>query len=63
MITDLRLPEAQGGELLKRMSTEEICSFPPVIVYTGRNLTRDEEAELRYLRSIIKGRRNACSTR
>ena len=60
MITDLRLPDMQGGELLKRMSSEEICSFPPVIVYTGRNLTREEEAELmRYSRSIIiKGARS-----
>ncbi|MDM0109022.1 response regulator [Variovorax sp. J22R24] len=60
MITDLRLPDMQGAELLKRMATEEIVSFPPVIVYTGRNLTRDEEAELlRYSRSIIiKGARS-----
>ncbi|MDP9900064.1 response regulator [Variovorax ginsengisoli] len=60
MITDLRLPDMQGSDLLKRMATEEICSFPPVIVYTGRNLTRDEEAELlRYSRSIIiKGARS-----
>lgn len=60
MVTDLRLPDMQGSELLKKMATEEICSFPPVIVYTGRNLTRDEEAELlRYSRSIIiKGARS-----
>jgi CheY-like chemotaxis protein len=60
MVTDLRLPDMQGSELLKRMSAEEIRSFPPVIVYTGRNLTRDEEAELlRYSRSIIiKGARS-----
>ena len=60
MITDLRLPDMQGSDLLKRMSSEDICSFPPVIVYTGRNLTRDEEAELmRYSRSIIiKGARS-----
>ena len=60
MVTDLRLPDMQGSELLKRMATEEICSFPPVIVYTGRNLTRDEETELlRYSRSIIiKGARS-----
>ncbi len=60
MITDLSLPDMQGSELLKRMATEEIVSFPPVIVYTGRNLTRDEEAELlRYSRSIIiKGARS-----
>jgi CheY-like chemotaxis protein/signal transduction histidine kinase/CHASE3 domain sensor protein len=60
MITDLRLPDMQGSELLKRMAQEEIVSFPPVIVYTGRNLTRAEEAELlRYSRSIIiKGARS-----
>ncbi|MEZ1314783.1 response regulator [Pseudomonas fluorescens] len=60
MVIDLKLPDMLGNDLLKRMSTEEICSFPPVIVYTGRNLTRDEEAELRkYSRSIIiKGARS-----
>jgi CheY-like chemotaxis protein/CHASE3 domain sensor protein len=60
MITDLRLPDMQGSDLLKAMAAEEIVSFPPVIVYTGRNLTRDEETELqRYSRSIIiKGARS-----
>jgi CheY-like chemotaxis protein len=60
MVIDLKLPDMQGGELLERMSHEELCSFPPVIVYTGRNLTRDEEAQLlRYSRSIIiKGARS-----
>jgi signal transduction histidine kinase/CheY-like chemotaxis protein/CHASE3 domain sensor protein len=60
MIIDLKLPDMLGNELLKRMSTDEICAFPPVIVYTGRNLTRDEEAELlRYSRTIIiKGARS-----
>lgn len=60
MIIDLKLPDMLGNDLLKRMSIEDICSFPPVIVYTGRNLTRDEEAELRkYSRSIIiKGARS-----
>ncbi len=60
MIIDLKLPDMLGNELLKCMATEEIRSFPPVIVYTGRNLTRDEEAELlKYSRSIIiKGARS-----
>jgi CheY-like chemotaxis protein/signal transduction histidine kinase/CHASE3 domain sensor protein len=60
MIIDLKLPDMLGNDLLKRMSTEEIKSFPPVIVYTGRNLTREEEAELlKYSRSIIiKGARS-----
>jgi CheY-like chemotaxis protein/signal transduction histidine kinase/CHASE3 domain sensor protein len=60
MIIDLKLPDIQGYELLQRMSAEDICSFPPVIVYTGRNLTRQEEADLlKYSRSIIiKGARS-----
>jgi len=60
MIIDLKLSDMQGNELLRRMGEEDICSFPPVIVYTGRNLTRDEEAELlKYSRSIIiKGARS-----
>jgi CheY-like chemotaxis protein len=60
MIIDLKLPDMLGNELLKRMTAEDIRSFPPVIVYTGRNLTREEEADLRkYSRSIIiKGARS-----
>lgn len=60
MIIDLKLPDMQGHELLQRMSVENICCFPPVIVYTGRNLTRAEENELlKYSRSIIiKGARS-----
>ena len=60
MIIDLKLPDMLGNELLNRMTAEDIRSFPPVIVYTGRNLTRDEEAELlKYSRSIIiKGARS-----
>jgi CheY-like chemotaxis protein len=60
MIMDLKLPDMQGSELLRKMSQQEIASFPPVIVYTGRSMTRAEEAELsKYSRSIIiKGARS-----
>ncbi|CAN5378774.1 response regulator [soil metagenome] len=60
MIIDLKLPDMQGNELLRRMSAGETCSFPPVIVYTGRSLSRAEEADLlKYSRSIIiKGARS-----
>ena len=60
MIIDLKLPDMDGSDLLELMTTQDICSFPPVIVYTGRNLTREEEANLnRYSRSIIiKGARS-----
>ncbi|MDB5916912.1 MAG: chemotaxis protein CheY, partial [Massilia sp.] len=60
MVIDLKLPDMSGQELLRRMASGESRSFPPVIVYTGRNLTRAEESELmRYSRSIIiKGARS-----
>jgi CheY-like chemotaxis protein/signal transduction histidine kinase/CHASE3 domain sensor protein len=60
MIIDLKLPDMQGNELLQRMASESLAAFPPVIVYTGRNLSRAEEADLhKYSRSIIiKGARS-----
>jgi CheY-like chemotaxis protein len=60
MVLDLSLPDRTGLELLAEMSQQEQYSFPPVIVYTGRSLTRDEEQELRRFSSsiIIKGARS-----
>jgi signal transduction histidine kinase/DNA-binding response OmpR family regulator/CHASE3 domain sensor protein len=57
MIMDLNLPDLSGYELLEKMVEQEGAqgrAFPPVIVYTGRSLTRDEEQKLRrYSKSII----------
>ena len=61
MIIDLKLPDMDGTELLARMAARGADKTPPpVIVYTGRSLSREEEAELnRYSRSIIiKGARS-----
>jgi signal transduction histidine kinase/DNA-binding response OmpR family regulator/CHASE3 domain sensor protein len=60
MVTDLALPDGTGYALLEKMAANEGLSFPPVIVYTGRALTRDEEQALRrYSKSIIvKGARS-----
>jgi CheY-like chemotaxis protein/putative methionine-R-sulfoxide reductase with GAF domain len=60
MVLDLSLPDMSGYDLLDKMATGEAFSFPPVIVYTGRTLTRDEEERLRrYAGSIIiKGARS-----
>jgi CheY-like chemotaxis protein/CHASE3 domain sensor protein len=54
MVMDLNLPDLSGYELLEQMAEQEHVSFPPVIVYTGRSLTRDEEQRLRrFSKSII----------
>ncbi len=60
MVTDLALPDGTGYDLLEHMAGNEALGFPPVIVYTGRALTRDEEQRLRrYSKSIIiKGARS-----
>ncbi len=60
MVTDLTLPDGSGFDLLERMAGDPTRAFPPVIVYTGRALSRDEETLLRrYSRSIIvKGARS-----
>jgi len=60
MVLDLSLPDRSGFDLLEDISASQQVGFPPVIVYTGRSLSRDEEQRLRKLsRSIIiKGARS-----
>ncbi len=55
MIMDLSLPDMTGHELLAKLSSENsVYSYPPVIVYTARDLTVEEEERLRvYSGSII----------
>jgi len=54
MVLDLSLPDASGYALLETLSRDDAYSFPPVIVYTGRELSADEEQRLRrYSKSII----------
>ncbi len=54
IVMDLNLPDLSGYELLEQMATQDDVSFPPVIVYTGRSLTSDEEQRLRrFSKSII----------
>jgi CheY-like chemotaxis protein len=53
IILDLGLPDMTGFQLLKTLEEMKIV-IPPVIVYTGKDLTREEESELRnYAESII----------
>jgi CheY-like chemotaxis protein len=54
MVLDLSLPDGSGFTLLEKLSETEDSSFPPVIVYTGRDLNVNEEQQLRkYSQSII----------
>jgi CheY-like chemotaxis protein len=53
MVLDLSLPDASGFSLLETLSRAD-HAFPPVIVYTGHDLSADDEQKLRrYSHSII----------
>lgn len=53
MVLDLSLPDASGFSLLETLSQGD-HPFPPVIVYTGHDLSADDEQRLRrYSNSII----------
>ena len=54
MVLDLTLPDTSGFSLLETLSAEGDHGFPPVIVYTGHDLSPDDEQRLRrYSNSII----------
>ena len=57
MVLDLSLPDASGFSLLETLSQDGDHAFPPVIVYTGHDLSADDEQRLRRYSSsiIIKG--------
>jgi HAMP domain-containing protein/CheY-like chemotaxis protein len=53
MVLDLRLPGMTGVELIKQTKTHFASRRMPVIVYTGKDLTREEETELRQVSDSI----------
>jgi CheY-like chemotaxis protein/signal transduction histidine kinase/CHASE3 domain sensor protein len=54
LILDLTLPDITGYQLLESLSRGNHGPLPPVIVYTGRHLSQDEEQALRrFSESII----------
>ena len=53
IVLDIGLPDVSGFELIRKFEKKE-NSLPPVIVYTGKEMTREENAELqKYAESII----------
>jgi signal transduction histidine kinase/DNA-binding response OmpR family regulator/HAMP domain-containing protein len=54
MVLDLKLPKMTGFALLEKVKTDERSHSLPVIVYTGKELTRREETKLkRYAETIV----------
>ncbi len=54
MVLDLKLPKMTGFDLLEKVKTSESWHGLPVIVYTGKELTRREETKLkRYAETIV----------
>jgi signal transduction histidine kinase/DNA-binding response OmpR family regulator/CHASE3 domain sensor protein len=60
VVMDLKLSDGTGFELLESMTSDERITFPPVIIYTGKQLSEAEEDELRLYSSsiIVKGARS-----
>jgi len=54
IVLDLQLPDMSGFEVLDRIRDDERLSNVPVVVFTGRELSAEEDAELHTIaRSIV----------
>jgi CheY-like chemotaxis protein/signal transduction histidine kinase/HAMP domain-containing protein len=53
-VLDLRLPDMSGFEVLEQLSADAVLSDVPVVVFTGRELSAEEDARLHTMaRSIV----------
>lgn len=57
MVLDLKLPDMSGFELVKLIRDDEALMALPIVIYTGRDLTEEEETALKRLTEtiIVKG--------
>jgi HAMP domain-containing protein/CheY-like chemotaxis protein/signal transduction histidine kinase len=53
MVLDLGLPDMNGFEFISRMRSELGLDDIPIVVYTGRELTKKEETELKRMAEAI----------
>jgi len=57
VVLDLRLPDISGLDVLKRMRDDKALADLPVVVFTGKDLSREQDAQLQELarKVVIKG--------
>jgi len=54
VVLDLRLPDMSGFDVLERIRNDETLSDVPVVVFTGRELSPEEDAQLHAMaRSVV----------
>jgi CheY-like chemotaxis protein len=53
VVLDLRLPDMTGFELLEKMHAEPALADVPVVVFTGKDLTAEEQARLKAMAKSI----------
>ncbi len=54
MVLDLKLPDMSGFEVLERIRDDAALADVPVVVFTGRELSPDEDAQLHTMaRSVV----------
>jgi signal transduction histidine kinase/CheY-like chemotaxis protein/CHASE3 domain sensor protein len=53
MVLDLGLPDMSGFDLIEQIKQIESLSHLPIIVYTGKELTRQEETQLKRIAETI----------
>jgi CheY-like chemotaxis protein/two-component sensor histidine kinase len=56
-VLDLRLPDVSGFDLLRAIQQDSALREIPIVVFTGKELSHDEEAELRRMAKsiVLKG--------
>jgi CheY-like chemotaxis protein len=53
VVLDLRLPDLSGLDLMKRIKEREGLKRMPIVIYTGKELSKSEETDLRKLAQTI----------
>lgn len=54
IVLDIGLPDMTGFELIYELEKLKVSNMPPIIIYTGKELTKEENNELqKYAESII----------